>query len=108
MMLSSVMLTLGTHILGRFPAGLAKGDPEKQEPDERLNIVGMRAHAAAHSHSHPEGHHECVDVTHPHTHGHMGHSSEDTAAHIRHIVIAQVSYVKELKNISQRDGVKIS
>lgn len=72
-------------------------DSEKQENrGGRVHIVGMRAHAAAHSHSHPEGHHECADITHEHVHGHVGHThgvgsiSDEGLARIRHVVIAQV------------------
>ncbi len=73
-------------------------DSEKQENrGGRVHIVGMRAHAAAHSHSHPEGHHECADITHEHVHGHVGHThgvgsiSDEGLARIRHVVIAQVN-----------------
>jgi zinc transporter 1/2/3 len=89
---------------GIFPAEIVVvesekvGDSEKQENrGGRVHIVGMRAHAAAHSHSHPEGHHECADITHEHVHGHVGHThgvgsiSDEGLARIRHVVIAQVN-----------------
>eukprot|EP00249_Psilotum_nudum_P016231 c25734_g1_i1 orf=304-1542(+) len=61
-----------------------------------IHIVGVRAHAASHGHSHPLGHHSCSDNTHEHVHGKFGHShmslshSEDTLTHVRHVVVSQV------------------
>jgi len=70
---------------------------EKQEnSDKWVHIVGMHAHAAAHGHSHPEGHHDCAEITHTHMNGNLGHThgagsiSDEGLARIRHVVIAQV------------------
>lgn len=71
-------------------------DKDKEpEGDGRVHIIGMRAHAASHSHSHPDGHHTCKDVTHDHVLGTVGHTHDigtpdEGLAHIRHVVIAQV------------------
>lgn len=66
--------------------------------DGRVHILGMHAHAASHSHSHPEGHHTCNDVAHEHVMGQVGHTHDDInipneggSEQIRHVVIAQVS-----------------
>ncbi|KAJ7264564.1 hypothetical protein O6H91_15G023800 [Diphasiastrum complanatum] len=79
------------------PANGGKQVVEHIDGDKpHMHIVGMRAHAASHSHSHPEGHHACVDSSHEHVHGHFGHSHtstsgmDDELTHIRHAVISRV------------------
>ncbi|CAM6043145.1 unnamed protein product [Sphagnum compactum] len=55
-----------------------------------------RLQSPAHGHSHPEGHHDCAEITHAHTNGNLGHThgagpiSDEGLARIRHVVIAQV------------------
>ncbi|KAH7447607.1 hypothetical protein KP509_01G113400 [Ceratopteris richardii] len=49
---------------------------------EHIHVVGMRAHAVSHTHSHSN--HEA------HTHVHSNPISDDTTAHIRHMVVSQV------------------
>lgn len=77
--------------------GSGKDTPASAHTDsDHMHIIGMRAHAASHTHSHPHGHHSCNDATHEHVRGKLGHShlstsaTEDTSAHIRHVVVSQV------------------
>lgn len=70
---------------------------EVAEVGDKVHIVGMHAHAASHSHSHPEGHHTCNnDANHEHMNGHVGHGHDSLAtpdeglARVRHVAIAQV------------------
>lgn len=59
-----------------------------------IHVVGMRAHAASHTHSHSPDHHSCSG--HEQLPKHAAHthtkpiSDEDMAAHIRHVVVSQV------------------
>ncbi|XP_002969921.2 zinc transporter 4, chloroplastic isoform X2 [Selaginella moellendorffii] len=73
--------------------GVNGGASGSSERANQMHIVGMRAHASSHRHSHPEGHHSCMDSTHAHSHGHVGHAHgtpEDEHTTIRHVVISQV------------------
>ncbi|KAM0831709.1 hypothetical protein ACQ4PT_058848 [Festuca glaucescens] len=66
------------------------GDDGKQDA---MHIVGMRAHAAAHRHSHAQGHDACdggaVYDAHGHGHDH-GHGSEERPSQSRHVVVSQI------------------
>ncbi|KAM0876453.1 hypothetical protein ACQ4PT_036149 [Festuca glaucescens] len=66
------------------------GDDGKQDA---MHIVGMRAHAAAHRHSHAQGHDACdggaVYDAHGHRHDH-GHGSEERPSQSRHVVVSQI------------------
>lgn len=64
------------------PLEVMEKGSEDLEKDGRMHIVGMRAHAASHSHSHPEGQHGAVELT--------PLQREQQEATIRNIVIAQV------------------
>ncbi|XP_051199731.1 zinc transporter 10 [Lolium perenne] len=70
-------------------AGMS-GDDGKQDA---MHIVGMRAHAAAHRHSHAQGHDACdggaVYDAHGHGHDH-GHGSEERPSQSRHVVVSQI------------------
>ncbi|KAM0831708.1 hypothetical protein ACQ4PT_065342 [Festuca glaucescens] len=66
------------------------GDDGKQDA---MHIVGMRAHAAAHRHSHAQGHDACDGgaVYDAHGHGHdNGHGSEERPSKSRHVVVSQI------------------
>ncbi|KAH7444320.1 hypothetical protein KP509_02G073300 [Ceratopteris richardii] len=61
---------------------------------EHIHVVGMRAHAVSHTHSHSNGG-SCssIETLHKHeahTHVHSNPISDDTTAHIRHMVVSQV------------------
>ncbi|KAK1610862.1 hypothetical protein QYE76_034535 [Lolium multiflorum] len=77
---------------GALSGGIAgmSGDDGKQDA---MHIVGMRAHAAAHRHSHAQGHDACdggaVYDAHGHGHDH-GHGSEERPSQSRHVVVSQI------------------
>ncbi|KAH7278967.1 hypothetical protein KP509_38G066800 [Ceratopteris richardii] len=61
---------------------------------EHIHVVGMRAHAVSHTHSHSNGG-SCssIETLHKHeahTHVHSNPISDDTTAHIRHMIVSQV------------------
>jgi zinc transporter 1/2/3 len=74
-------------------AGMS-GDDGKQDA---MHIVGMRAHAAAHRHSHAQGHDACdggaVYDAHGHGHDH-GHGNEERPSQSRHVVVSQVHIIQ--------------
>ena len=65
-----------------------------EEESGGMHIVGMRAHAAHHRHSHPHGHDRChggVKAEHPHGHSHShGIENDDEDGGVRHVVVSQV------------------
>lgn len=82
----------------------------RDDSSSHIHIVGIRAHAVSHSHSHPEGHHECIDESHEHVHGHVGHShhtdvADEGSQRIRHVVISQVMEVLCLAIYVEADRV---
>ncbi|XP_047083100.1 zinc transporter 10-like [Lolium rigidum] len=70
--------------------GGMSGDDGKQDA---MHIVGMRAHAAAHRHSHAQGHDACdggaVYDAHGNGHDH-GHGNEERPSQSRHVVVSQI------------------
>ncbi|KAG0593459.1 hypothetical protein KC19_1G331600 [Ceratodon purpureus] len=65
------------------------------EGDRKVHIIGMRAHAESHHHSHAEG--TCHESTHDevlenvgHSHNEIGASTNEVLEHVRHVVVAQV------------------
>ncbi|MCO5610758.1 hypothetical protein L7F22_064999 [Adiantum nelumboides] len=59
---------------------------------DHIHVVGMRAHAVSHTHSHSNGS-SCsnLEPVHKHfSHEHSKPTSEDLTAHIRHVVVSQV------------------
>lgn len=77
--------------------GDAKGISVSGQTDaDHTHIVGMHLDGASHRHSHPHGHHSCVDVTHDHAHEKFGNShmsmpaTEAVSTHVRHVVVSQV------------------
>ncbi|KAM0876452.1 hypothetical protein ACQ4PT_036148 [Festuca glaucescens] len=70
------------------------GDDAKQDA---MHIVGMRAHAAAHRHSHAQGHDACDGGAVYDAHGHgrdHGHGSQESPSQSRHVVVSQVHAVR--------------
>ena len=74
------------------------------EGDRKVHIIGMRAHAESHHHSHAEG--TCHESTHDevlenvgHSHNEIGASTNEVLEHVRHVVVAQVSIIF-LKDLS--------
>lgn len=67
-----------------------RSNGEKVDGDG-MHIVGMRAHAASHGHSHAEGHHGDI-MSHDHMHHGHSHFNEGNGKEVsvRHIVISQV------------------
>ncbi|KAJ0977474.1 hypothetical protein J5N97_012948 [Dioscorea zingiberensis] len=67
---------------------VAEGDGEK----DAMHIVGMHAHAAAHRHSHAQGHRACHGgaAQHPHSHGHAHEDEGTVPSHVRHVVVSQI------------------
>ncbi|XAR70795.1 hypothetical protein NMG60_11027792 [Bertholletia excelsa] len=67
-----------------------------EEEGGGMHIVGMRAHAAHHRHSHPHGEEACEGHVrgHSHAHGSRGHShgigDGDEEGGARHVVVSQV------------------
>lgn len=79
------------------------------EGDKKVHIIGMRAHAESHHHSHAEG--TCHEPTHDqvldnvgHSHSEIGASTNEVLEHVRHVVVAQVNssffYAISTDNIS--------
>jgi hypothetical protein len=74
---------------------LDKAKEPLPEGDKKVHIIGMRAHAETHHHSHPEG--TCNEPIHdqilePVGHSHkIGASTNEVLEHVRHVVVAQVS-----------------
>jgi len=74
---------------------LGKAKEPLPEGDKKVHIIGMRAHAETHHHSHPEG--TCNEPTHDQVLEHVGHtlkiggSTNELLEHVRHVVVAQVS-----------------
>ncbi|KAL6602880.1 hypothetical protein ACP70R_043241 [Stipagrostis hirtigluma subsp. patula] len=56
---------------------------------DAMHIVGMRAHAAAHRHSHAQGHGACDGGAVYDGHGH-GHGHDEESPQARHVVVAQI------------------
>lgn len=74
---------------------LDKAKEPLPQGDKKVHIIGMRAHAETHHHSHPEG--TCNEPTNDQVLEHVGHSHEigattnEVLEHVRHVVVAQVS-----------------
>ncbi|KAL3692348.1 hypothetical protein R1sor_005999 [Riccia sorocarpa] len=83
-----------THILHERLESSQDESSVSHKPDGHgMHIVGMRAHAASHGHSHESGHHGEVinhnSIHHGHSHfSEAGHCEKEVS--IRHIVISQV------------------
>ena len=67
------------------------------EGDKKVHIIGMHAHAASHNRSHVEG--LCDESTHDQihknvgdSHDEIGPSTNEVLEHVRHVVVAQVSF----------------
>lgn len=59
---------------------------------DHIHVIGMRAHAASHTHSHSNGS-SCSNLEPLHKHAahvHTKPTSDDLSAHIRHVVVSQV------------------
>ncbi|RID79798.1 hypothetical protein BRARA_A02506 [Brassica rapa] len=67
-----------------------------EEDSGGIHIVGIHAHAAHHTHSHPQGHGSCdghqkIDIGHGHGHGHGHvHGGLELGSGARHVVVSQV------------------
>lgn len=75
-----------------------------EEDGGGMHIVGMHAHAAHHSHNHPQGQDACGGtLTEPlHSHGDDGHGHrhshglDDVDGGVRHVVVSQVPFVENV------------
>ncbi|XP_022756363.1 zinc transporter 4, chloroplastic-like isoform X2 [Durio zibethinus] len=60
-----------------------------EEEGEGVHIVGMRAHAAHHRHSHPHGQDGCDGLLRSRGHGHE-HGGGDDDSRVRHVIVSQI------------------